>query len=91
MEKQITEQPATDPIDAFHEKIAARLREARDDARARARDARREAEEAEEEAREIEEAVKAEKWYELGGYLTSAEIDSLCDISPQDLLANPDW
>jgi predicted RNase H-like nuclease (RuvC/YqgF family) len=37
---------------------------------------------------EILREVKAENWYNLSGYLTEQEVESLCECSPQDLLAD---
>ena len=39
------------------------------------------------EAEKIRVAVLNEKWWELKGYLTQEEIESLCQISPTNLLS----
>ena len=37
-------------------------------------------------ARQIEESTAGERWYELKGILESADIESLSDVSPVNLL-----
>ena len=38
------------------------------------------------EAKRIEQAVKHEEWWRLKAYLTENDIESLCSISPKNLL-----
>lgn len=42
------------------------------------------------EARSIRKYAKAEKWWELEDYLDDADVDSLSEVSPADLLGDDD-
>lgn len=71
---------------ARDEAIAASIKRALDYKRALAAQMRREAAELETSARRIEAAVKAQKWWHLESVLDDEEIESLCEVSPVDLL-----
>lgn len=47
---------------------------------------RRDATELEKQARFIEQEVRAVRWFNLSGYLEDDEIESLCEVSPVNLL-----
>lgn len=69
------------------ERVARKLTNEIDDLRSRARDLREEAAQCERQAREIETSTRREEWWKLGWILDNEDIESLCNISPTDLLA----
>lgn len=66
----------------------AKLTNALDIAAEEIREARNTIEEKTEEIRRVREAVREGRWYELRSYLSEATIESLCDVSPVDLLGD---
>jgi hypothetical protein len=74
--------------DSVHERAATVLRAAVKERREAARDLREQAAQMEAEARRIEQAAAGERWHELGGYLKAADVESLCECSPADLLSD---
>jgi hypothetical protein len=73
-------------LQARDEKVEKTLRGVLRYKRDQARELRDQANELERQARDIETAVKAEWWWDLHPYLGDDTIESLCNVSPADLL-----
>lgn len=65
-------------------KIVARLR----DIRLEKEELRQRLEDLDKAGRHILRAVDNERWFELRGLLSASEVESLCGISPKDLLGD---
>ena len=68
------------------ERVESILRAKLNDMLSEARDARDLAAWLEREAKRILDAARGERWYELEGVLTARDVESLCNVSPTDLL-----
>ena len=73
-------------LDELHERLRVYLEVSIRGKEEEARRYEREARNMRREAVRIRDAVKGERWWELRGLLSVAEIESLCEISPTNLL-----
>lgn len=68
------------------ERIARVLSTEIEELRQRTADLRAEAARCERQARDMELAANREEWWKLGGVISSDDIESLCQVSPTNLL-----
>lgn len=77
-----------DPLDKRDERVRQRLLNATRQLREEAYEHELAAKRQFKEARRIEEAVMRQEWWRLGAYLSSQDIESLSNVSPEDLLGD---
>jgi hypothetical protein len=72
-------------LEARDDRVRAKLEKALNDAYNEAQEAQRLIDEKNNEIRRVRKATREGHWYDLRSYLTEAEIESLCEVSPVDL------